>query len=330
MDKAAMAFLVAALVSILSGRKIIDLLAGLKVRQTISEDAPERHMKKQGTPTMGGLIILLGTAIGLLVIRAADPKVWAVVLLTLASAGVGFLDDYLIATKGKSLGLKARQKLFAQFIIAIAFMVWVHAYRTDMPTWISLWGDKAVDLGWLYYPLSVLMIVGMSNAVNLTDGLDGLVSGLTVPFALILGILLTVGFMIIPAENLGLAIFVWALAGGCLGFLWHNCNPAKIFMGDTGSLALGAATAGVAIAGRIEFLYLVAGAIFVVEALSVIIQVISFKTTGKRVFRMAPIHHHFELSGWPEQKIVVRFWILQCLICAAVLAWVSRMILWTF
>lgn len=322
MTSAALSFLVACAVALAIGPKAIQLLSRLRLQQTISEDAPERHRQKQGTPMMGGLIILLGAAVGAAAFWVNHPRVVAVVLMTLAFAALGFLDDYLIASRGKSLGLKARHKLLAQFVIAIAFVAWVNANRTVLPTVLPLWSDRAIDLGWTYHPFAVLLIVGMSNAVNLADGLDGLVAGLTVMVAL------TLGALVAPAADSGLAIIAWALAGGCLGFLWFNCNPAKVFMGDTGALALGAATAGIAVAGRQEFLYLVVGAIFVAEALSVMIQVASFKTTGKRVFKMTPIHHHFELSGWPEQRIVVRFWALQGIISLAVLAGVGMLRLW--
>ena len=322
MTSAAIGFLVAAVISLAIGSKAIQLLARLKLRQTISEDAPERHREKQGTPMMGGLIVLAAATVGAAVVWAGDGRVTAVVLLALAFAGLGFLDDYLIASRGKSLGLKARQKLLVQFLFAIVFVTWIHGNRVALPTVVPLWSDKTIDLGWTYYPLAVLLVVGMSNAFNLADGLDGLAAGLTTILAL------TLGALVLPAADSGLTIVAWALAGGCLGFLWFNCSPAKVFMGDTGALALGAATAGIAIAGRREFLYLIVAAIFVVEALSVIIQVVSFKTTGKRVFKMAPIHHHFELVGWAEQKIVVRFWILQGLISLAVLAWVGMLRLW--
>lgn len=325
MTSAGLAFLVAAVVSMLVGSKAIELLAKFGLRQTVSEDVPERHRGKQGTPIMGGFIILFGAAIGTAVFWARDPRTSAVVLLALAFAALGFLDDYLIASRGKSLGLKARQKLLAQFLMAIVFVVWAHANRTVYPTVLPLWGDRMVDLGWAYYPFAVLLIVGMSNAFNLADGLDGLVAGLTAILALTLGAVVVAA---VPVAGSGLAVVAWALAGGCVGFLWYNCNPAKVFMGDTGSFALGAATAGIAIASRQEFLYLVVGAIFVIEALSVMIQVVSFKTTGRRVFKMTPIHHHFELSGWAEQKIVVRFWIMQGLISLAVLAWIGMLRLW--
>ena len=323
MNNAAWACIIAAVASMIAGPKIIQLLTQLKLRQTISEDVPERHrQQKQGTTTMGGLIIFFGAAIGAACFWVHDPRVIAVVLLALAHMALGFTDDYLIASRGKSLGLKARHKLVVQFILAIAFVIWAHSNRVAFPTSVLVWGGGMIEFGWAYYPLAVLMIVYMSNAFNLADGLDGLVGGTTAILALGLGAL------VLPAANGGLTALAWALAGGCLGFLWYNCNPAKVFMGDTGSLALGAMTAGIAIAGRQEILYLVIGALFIIEAASVIIQVISFKTTGKRPFKMAPIHHHFELSGWAEQKIVVRFWILQGIICIAVLASVGVFKLW--
>lgn len=320
---AAWSLVIAAIAAMLIGPKAIQLLTQLKFRQTVSEDVPERHrQQKQGTPTMGGVIILLGTAVGAAALWIGDPKVVAVVLLALAHAGLGFADDFLIASRGKSLGLKARQKLLGQFIIAIAFMGWVYATRTPGTTVVPLWKNSMVNLGWGYYPLAVLMIVYMSNAFNLADGLDGLVGGTTAILALGLGML------VLPAANGGLTILSWALAGGCLGFLWYNSNPAKVFMGDTGSLAIGGMTAGIAIAGRQPVLYLIIAVLFIIEAVSVMIQVACFKTTGKRPFKMTPIHHHFELSGWPEQKIVVRAWILQTLICVAVLSGIGAFELW--
>jgi phospho-N-acetylmuramoyl-pentapeptide-transferase len=317
-----LAFVIAAVSSIAVGPVVISLLSRLKLRQTISEDAPERHMKKQGTPTMGGLIILAGAVIGAVAMFAYWRGVWqlgsrivAVLALIFAHAALGFLDDILIVTRGKNLGLKARHKLLGQFLVAIGFVAWVSAASDQ--TVISF-GSTVFDLGWVYYPLAVLLIVGMSNAVNLTDGLDGLAGGLAGIVAFVLGLLLT------DSTSPELAGISYALAGGCSGFLWYNANPAKVFMGDTGSLAIGAGLAGIAIAGKAELPLMMLGSIFVFEALSVTIQVISFKTTGRRVFKMTPIHHHFELCGWPEQRIVTRFWIVQALIAVAVLAWVFK------
>lgn len=326
MTNSVWACVIAAVVSMIVGPKCIALLTKLKFCQTVSEDVPERHrQQKQGTPTMGGLIIMLGAAAGAAAFWMRDPKVTAVALLGLSHALLGFADDFLIASRGKSLGLKARQKLLMQFIFAIGFVAWVHSTRPLAPNAIGLWNGAVLDLGWFYFPFEVLMIVYMSNAFNLADGLDGLVGGTTAVLAVGLGAMV---LRILPGAGDGLSVLAFAVAGGCLGFLWYNCNPAKVFMGDTGSLALGAVTVGIAVAARQEALYLILAVLFIIEALSVVIQVISFKTTGKRPFKMTPIHHHFELSGWAEQKIVVRFWIAQGLICLAVLTGVGVFELW--
>ena len=198
-------------------------------------------------------------------------------------------------------------------MIAGLFIWWVYSNRTLATTVVHFGREGLVDLGWAYYPLAVLVIVWMSNAFNLADGLDGLVGGLTLILSLSLGAL-----VVMAAEG-GLVALSWAIAGGCVGFLWYNSNPAKVFMGDTGSLALGAAMSGIAILGKQEYLYLVLALVFIVEGLSVMLQVASFKLTGKRIFKMTPIHHHFELAGWPEQKIVVRFWLIAGLLAVAVL-----------
>ncbi len=309
MNNALVAFLVASAFSLLIGPVIIRMLVQLKLRQTISEDVPERHRAKQGTPTMGGFIILLGAAAGLISAWSGHSRLTAVILLTLGMMLLGFLDDYLIAARGKSLGLKARQKLLGQFIIAGIFVWWVYSNATPGTTAIHFGRasrpEEFWDLGWAYYPLAAIAIVWLSNAFNLADGLDGLVGGLSLILCLALGMLL----VFLPGVE-GLAVLSWAIAGGCLGFLWYNSNPARVFMGDTGSLALGAATAGIAVAGKVELLYLALALVFVVEGLSVMLQVTSFKLTGKRIFLMTPIHHHFEKAGWAEQKIVVRFWLI--------------------
>ena len=322
MTEAGIAFIVAALVAILTGQKIIHVLMKLNFRQTVSEDVPKHHLLKTGTPIMGGLIILLGALCGSLVGGVADKRVFAVVVMMVGFAALGFIDDYLIASSGSSLGLKARQKLAVQFLFAICFVAWVHRNLSQPTLVLPLQGKHAIDFGWSFYPLAVLFIVGMSNAVNLTDGLDGLVAGLMVAVGLTLGIL-------VFGYASGLTVLSWALAGGCLGFLWHNSHPAKVFMGDTGSLALGAAIAGIALVSRREIPALIVVAVFVIEALSVIIQVVSFKTTGRRVFKMTPIHHHFEKCGLPEEKIVVGFWIVQVLISLTVLTWLGVLKVWS-
>ncbi|MHB0913019.1 MAG: phospho-N-acetylmuramoyl-pentapeptide-transferase [Armatimonadota bacterium] len=316
MSSAFTALFVSVAVSLLLGPWIIRVLARFRVGQSISEDAPERHRTKAGTPTMGGIIILLGLFAGVLAARglsAQASRLLPVLVMLTAFALLGFADDYLSIRRGKNLGLKARQKLAGQFAIAIGFIVWMSLLREDITT-LRFLGKEIFDLGWVYYPLAVIFIVGMSNAVNLTDGLDGLVAGLTASVALALGI--------VAGSDMGLAILGLALSGACLGFLWYNGNPARVFMGDTGSLAIGGGLAGMAIAMKEELVLLIVGALFIIEALSVMVQVISFKSTGRRVFKMTPIHHHFELSGWAEQKIVVRFWIVQVLLVFALLAMV--------
>ncbi|MDO8587972.1 MAG: phospho-N-acetylmuramoyl-pentapeptide-transferase [Armatimonadota bacterium] len=312
--------------------RAIEALKTLRAGQVISRDGPESHLAKEGTPTMGGLVLLAGlilssSAVGLMVhvegavygLRFGASGLAAVLMLIAGYGLLGFLDDYLIISRGKALGLKARQKLAGQSILAIAFVAWLAYIGRDSvyPTSVRLPFGRFIELGSIYYAFAVLFIVGMSNAVNLTDGLDGLVSGLSTQTAIFLawGSALLIGASV--AIDPALVIVCAATAGACLAFLWFNAHPAKVFMGDTGSLALGAGFAAVAILSKQEFALLFFGLVFVIEALSVIIQVISFKTTGKRVFRMSPIHHHFELAGWPEEKIVTRFWIAGLLACAA-------------
>lgn len=306
--------------------RAIEALKALRAGQIISRDGPESHLTKQGTPTMGGLVLLTGLLLAVAIVALnrhmrgglfdAQPTI-ALMLLIIGFGLLGFLDDYLIVARGKSLGLKARQKLLGQFVLAIAFVGWVAWSTGGAPivTGIRVPGFGVLALGKAYYVFAVLFIVGMSNAVNLTDGLDGLVSGLSTICAAALATAI-LGPIVALGLGSGTAMVCAAVAGACLGFLWFNAHPAKIFMGDTGSLALGAGFAGVAILTKHELLLLLLGVVFVAEALSVIIQVISFKTTGKRVFKMSPIHHHFELSGWPEERVVIRFWIVGVLAAA--------------
>lgn len=327
MHDTSLTFIIAAIVSILAGPAVIRLLIRMKARQTVRDDIPKEHMAKQGTPTMGGIIIFVGAAVGIaggihhfshaLGFAQLDPKIWPLLSLTAACGLLGFVDDFLSARKGKNLGLKARHKLAGQFLIAIGFVVWMCHARAHDPSSITLW-DRSINLGWAYYPLAVLLVVGMSNAVNLTDGLDGLVGGLMTM------VMVTLGVLAAHWMRPEISFVAYAIAGGCLGFLFYNRHPAKVFMGDTGSLALGAAVAGIAIAARMEILILLIGVIFIIEALSVTIQVISFKTTGRRVFKMSPIHHHFELCGWPETVIVKRFWVVQLLVCGFTIIWFLR------
>ncbi|MGM9539913.1 phospho-N-acetylmuramoyl-pentapeptide-transferase [Anaerovibrio sp.] len=278
--------------------RLIPELHKLKFGQSIREEGPKSHQAKSGTPTMGGIMIILSIAVASLVICPLTLELTLALGIMLGHFLLGFLDDYIKVVKKQNLGLKAKQKLLGQ--IAIAVLV---AYYAGLPTdlWVPFAGN--IDLGMGFYALLLFVLVGTSNAVNLTDGLDGLASGTMIAASL--------AYMLICLwlGKLELAVFCAAMAGACLGFLRYNYHPAKIFMGDTGSLALGGALAAVGILTHTEVLLAVIGIIFVCEAMSVIIQVTSFKTRGKRVFLMSPIHHHFELKGWSEKKVVWNFWL---------------------
>ena len=298
--------LVAAIVAagfvLITGPFFIPELHKLKFGQSIREEGPKSHQKKSGTPTMGGIMIILGITLGTLAAAPWTPEVLLAVFIMLGHFVLGFLDDYIKVVKKRNLGLKARQKLAGQILIAVVTMyVATQVLGIDTDIWIPGL-DANVSLGVLYYPLVLFVLVGTSNAVNLTDGLDGLAAG-TVAIA-------ASAFAVVSVltGHGDLAYFCVAMAAACLAFLRFNAHPAKVFMGDTGSLALGGALAAVGILTHTEILLAVIGFVFVCEALSVIIQVISFQTTGKRVFRMSPIHHHFELGGWSEWKVVTVFW----------------------
>lgn len=294
-----MAFIVA----LILGPIVIPMLRRLKFGQSIRQEGPERHYAKAGTPTMGGIIILGALLVPVMVYTGRSTEVWLALFVTLGHGLIGFIDDFIKVACKRSLGLKAKQKLLGQIIMAVALAYIATNYMgrgTDL--WVPLL-DVNIDLGPLYYVLIFLVLVGTTNAVNLTDGLDGLAAGTTTVAALA---------YVVIAMSFGkptLAIFCASLAGASLGFLKYNAYPAKVFMGDTGSLALGGALAAVAVMTKTELLLVIVGGVFVFEALSVIIQVISFKLTGKRVFRMSPIHHHFELVGWSEIKVVTIFWL---------------------
>lgn len=298
--------LVAAVVAagfvLVTGPFFIPELHKLKFGQSIREEGPKSHQKKSGTPTMGGIMIILGITLGTLAAAPWTPEVLLAVFIMLGHFVLGFLDDYIKVVKKRNLGLKARQKLAGQILIAVVTMyVATQVLGIDTDIWIPGL-DANVSLGVLYYPLVLFVLVGTSNAVNLTDGLDGLAAG-TVAIA-------ASAFAVVSVltGHGDLSYFCVAMAAACLAFLRFNAHPAKVFMGDTGSLALGGALAAVGILTHTEILLAVIGFVFVCEALSVIIQVISFQTTGKRVFRMSPIHHHFELGGWSEWKVVTVFW----------------------
>lgn len=299
----------AAVVTVLLGLAAIPLARKYKARQSIREEGPKSHRIKAGTPTMGGLFMLLAALLVIGGNRLYDPSVLLLVLITFGHALLGFLDDFIKAEKKRNLGLTARQKLLGQLILSIVFCFGCVEYL-GLPTSISIpFIDTDISIGAFYYPFVVLVVVGASNAVNLTDGLDGLAAGCCI---------IAFGAYALFCYWSGmpdLTAFALIIAGCCAGFLVYNYHPAKIFMGDTGSLALGGAIAGIAVITRTELLLVFLGLIFVVEALSVILQVASFQLTGKRIFKMSPIHHHFELCGWNEVRVVWTFWLVE--LCAA-------------
>ena len=290
-------------ITMAAGPLIIPFLRKLKLGQYIRDDGPARHIAKSGTPTMGGLIFII--PLSLITIIFVQESIYALTVLTVTVgyATIGFVDDFLKVVLKRPLGLKARYKLSGQVVLAALLAVF-SAYFLDRGTIVSFPVlDTGFDLGPLYFPFVLLVLVGSTNAVNLTDGLDGLAAGTT--------LFVTIGYIFICLKvgRYDLALFASALAGGCLGFLVFNFHPAKVFMGDTGSLALGAAVASLAVLTGTELILPIVGGIYVIEALSVIIQVISFRITGKRVFLMSPIHHHFELAGWTEGRVVFTFWL---------------------
>ena len=318
------AIITALIISFVIGPRLIRWLR-LKQNggQPIRDDGPESHFSKKGTPTMGGLMMLFAVTVStLLWADITNHFVWICLFVTLGYGGIGFMDDYLKVSKKNSKGLAGKKKLVLQFIIGLVAALWISAATPEaMNHHVALPFIKnfMLDFGILYAPFVILVLIGASNAVNLTDGLDGLA---IVPimiaaacFALIsylVGNTLYAEYLHIPlVPGTGeLAVFCAAMIGAGLGFLWYNAPPAMVFMGDTGSLAFGGALGAVAVCTKHEIVLAIIGGLFVLEAVSVIIQVVSFKTTGKRVFRMAPIHHHFEKMGWKESTVVIRFWII--------------------
>ena len=304
MDKILLAAIFAAGLVLCTGPLLIPELHKLKFGQSIREEGPKSHQAKSGTPTMGGIMIILAIVIATVAAAPLTPAVLLALFITLGHFVLGFLDDYIKVVKKRNLGLKAKQKMLGQILIAIVTMiVGTRVLGIDTTIWIPI-ADINLDIGVGYYFLVLFVLVGTSNAVNLTDGLDGLASGTV---AIASGAYALVCYM---TGHFDLALFCVAMMMACVAFLRFNAHPAKVFMGDTGSLALGGAIAAVGILTHTEILLAVIGFVFVCEALSVIIQVISFKTTGKRVFRMSPIHHHFELGGWKETKVVFIFWMV--------------------
>jgi phospho-N-acetylmuramoyl-pentapeptide-transferase len=316
--------LLAFLTTLLMGILLIPWLRRLKFGQTVREDGPESHLAKSGTPTMGGILFLIPLIlIGLILPKGRGSFALAAVLSTAGFALIGFLDDYIIVVKKRSLGLRAYQKIIGQLVVSVALAV--YAYRSEYvgSSVIIPFTGAEWDLGVFYIPVMVFIIIGTVNSVNLTDGLDGLCGGVTLvvsaTLSIIIGAVWTLAEkqgMLTLAENYqDLAIFAAALTGACLGFLRFNSHPAQVFMGDTGSLGLGGAVSALSLLLRIPLWLPVIGGVYMAESLSVIIQVASFKLRGKRVFRMSPLHHHFELSGMPETKVTVMFILAAVVLC---------------
>ncbi len=315
--------IVAFVVSVICGKFLIPVLHKLKFGQEIREEGPKWHEKKSGTPTMGGFIFLVGimTALAATIILGSVQNDWMpdlravgmLVVMMLAYAAIGFLDDYIKVILKRNLGLTASQKFGLQFFAALAFVSWA-VFSKSIGTEVRIPFTQWVwDFGWFFIPFAVLVILATVNSVNLTDGLDGLATCVT----LVVAVFFLLFSMTGGIENTAVALFAATLIGGLVGFLLYNKFPAKVFMGDTGSLALGGAVCGMAILLEEPLVLLLVGFVYVMESLSVILQVASYKLTGKRIFKMSPIHHHFEMCGWSEKKIVLIF----TLITAALSAW---------
>jgi len=332
--RTAMAAVTAILLLLLLGPAMIRSLKRRQIGQAIRAEGPQSHLAKAGTPTMGGLLILFAILIAtLLWMDLSNRFVWIALGTLLALGAVGFADDYTKVARKRSLGLTGRGKLLPQFLVALAAGWAIEQWATPgaFSTVVTFPFLKKVllDLGIFYIPFVAVVLVGSSNAVNLTDGLDGLAIGAVGIAAGTYAILAYVSGNVVAARYLQipfvpqsgeLAVFCGAMAGAALGFLWFNCHPADVFMGDVGSLPLGGAIAAVAAMTKQEMLLAIVGGLFLLEALSVIIQVVSFKTTGRRVFRMAPLHHHFELGGWAESRVIIRFWIVALFFAVAALS----------
>ncbi|SMB96435.1 Phospho-N-acetylmuramoyl-pentapeptide-transferase [Desulfonispora thiosulfatigenes DSM 11270] len=294
--------IISLVVCLITGPLLIPVLRRLKFGQTVRSDGPESHLQKQGTPTMGGVMFFFGLTLGTIFIAKDNFYTIILLLFTLGFGLIGFIDDFIKIVKKRSLGLKAKDKILGQLVLSI-LLAWVSVNYLGRGTDIIIpITGQHIDLGLFYLPFVILVAMGTSNAVNLTDGLDGLAAGVTLFVAL--------GFVIIGfgQQLFSITIFAMALVGSCLGFLFFNINPAKVFMGDTGSLALGGALAAMAVLTKTELILPIMGLVYVIETLSVIIQVVFFKLTKRRIFLMSPIHHHFELKGWSEQKVVLTFW----------------------
>ena len=320
--RGAYAALTTLLLCYIFGPRIIEILKRLKIGQAIRGDGPATHQIKDGTPTMGGVFLVISIIVAMLFwTDFSSVKVWLTLGALFLFSLVGFVDDYLKVTKHTSAGLSAWVKLIFQFLIAFAVVIILYNTGDEGITYlyIPFFKNPVIDLGLLWIPFGILLIMAESNAVNFSDGLDGLLAGLLILVFIALAILTYLSGRLDYSSYLGipyipgageLTVFCLAVTGACVGFLWFNAHPAEVFMGDTGSLSLGGVIAVISLIIKKEILLLVIGGVFVLEIASVILQVASYKLRKKRIFKMAPLHHHFELSGWPETKIVIRFWIL--------------------
>jgi phospho-N-acetylmuramoyl-pentapeptide-transferase len=328
--RAGAALMTALVIGLVIGPRFINML---RVRQgkgqPIREDGPQTHLAKRGTPTMGGLMILTALVVSMLLwMDLKSPLVWACIAVTVGFGVIGFLDDYDKVTKRSHKGVSARVRLLMEFAVA-GVATWIILREVGTNLYVPFLSDRYIPLGLLYYPFAMFVIVGAGNAVNLTDGLDGLA---TMPVIIAAGTFAIIAYLAGRADfsdYLGiphvrgageLAILCAGIMGAGLAFLWFNAPPAAVFMGDTGSLALGGALGAIAVAAHHEIVLAIVGGLFVMEAASVIIQVFWFKRTGKRIFRMAPIHHHFEQKGWKEETVVIRFWIISIILALVGLA----------
>jgi phospho-N-acetylmuramoyl-pentapeptide-transferase len=316
-----LATIVAMVISIVVGPKFIEFLRGRQLGQHIREEGPQGHMTKAGTPNLGGVLILLAASLAFLALSRYTTAALTVFFTTVACGAIGFADDFIKLTHRRSLGLSGRWKLILLAVVT-AVVAWL-AHRRGLDMSLDLPGVGELPLGWFYYPFLFLVVAGAANGVNLTDGIDGLAAGTGI-IALFTFTVMAV-FTYIRSGQFGeqsvayldMAILGGALIGAAIGFLWYNAFPAEVFMGDTGAMAIGGALAGFGIMMGAEVLLVLIGGIFVIEALSVMIQVFTFKYLGRRVFLMTPIHHHFAMKAWSETKIMVRFWVVTGILCAA-------------
>lgn len=331
--RTALAIITAMVLSLIIGPSIINRLKKISITQQIRDDGPQSHLKKSGTPTMGGIIIIISILFAILLWGdLGNLYIWIMVVSLLGYASIGLVDDYLKVIRKNSRGLRACYKFGAQ--IALALLIGILLYKNPNDPYKSVLSVPffkrwLFELGWFYIPFSILVIVGSSNAVNLTDGIDGLAIGLVGIAALANMVLVYISgnakfaqyLQVLYLQGTGeLTVFCGAILGASLGFLWFNSYPADVFMGDVGSLGLGGALGTLAIITKHEIVLAIVGGIFVIETLSVLFQVASFKLTGKRIFKMAPVHHHFELKGWHESKVIVRFWIIGIMLALLSLA----------